>query len=248
LHPDTLLVSIMHANNEIGTIQDIASLARVTHEKSGALFHTDAAQTVGKIPVDMTTAGIDLMSFSAHKVYGPKGIGALALAPRSPRTRLQPLIHGGGHEHGLRSGTLNVPAIVGFAAALDLAVSRLAEDTQRLAALRDDFVRRLTAGLPDVRINHPPRHVLPNTANLCLPGVSAEELITALPQLAFSTGAACASKSTEPSHVLRAIGLTDVQAKSSIRISLGRDHTGEEIATAAREIIAVAQTLRAKLT
>lgn len=247
LRPDTALVSVMHANNEIGTIQNIAELARVTH-RHGALFHTDAAQTVGKIPVDVTRLGVDLMSFSAHKIYGPKGIGALYIAPRTPRIRIQPLIHGGGHELGLRSGTLNVAAIVGFATALDVAMRRMAEDGPRIAALRYDFVRRVTEDLGEVCINHPLDNVLPNTANLCLTRVNAEELITALPQLAFSTGAACAAKSTQPSHVLTAIGLSDAQAKSSIRISLGRGNTAEEIASAVQAIVTAATASRAKLT
>lgn len=246
LRPDTALVSIMHANNEIGTIQDIAVLARITHENSKALFHTDAAQTVGKIPVDVQTLDLDLMTFSAHKLYGPKGIGALYVAPRKSRIRLFPLLHGGGHEFGLRSGTLNVPAIVGFAKAIELCLKEMSVEMRRLAAMRNQIIIDLKSRLEFVPLNGHPRDRLPGNINLGFEYVDADELMTSLTSVAVASGAACSTGSTEPSYVIQALGRSRDYAKSCLRISLGRYTTEEECGVAVREIVAVVEELRKK--
>lgn len=246
LRPETALVSIMQANNEIGTIQDIKRLAKITHENSGALFHTDAAQTLGKIPVDVKALDVDLMTFSAHKLYGPKGIGVLYVAPRKPRIRLFPLLHGGGHEFGLRSGTLNVPAIVGFARAVELCLKEMPVEMRRLSALRNQIIIDLKSRLEFVHLNGDPRERLPNNINLCLEYIDADELMTKLTSVAVASGAACSSGSTEPSYVIQSLGRSRDYAKSCVRISLGRYTSEEEIKVAVEEIVERVGELRKK--
>lgn len=246
LKKHTALVSIMYANNEIGTIQNIRELARITHENSAALFHTDAAQAVGKIPVDVMQDGVDLLSFSAHKIYGPKGIGALYVRARVPKINLVPLLHGGGHEFGLRSGTLNVPGIVGFAEGLRLCEQELSEEMVRLTRLRDDFTREILAKLDYVEINGSVTNRLPGNMNLSFRFVDAGELMLAMPGLAVSSGSACATGSTEPSPVILAIGKDKQVAKSSLRFGLGRFTTEDDMKHAAEIVVKAVKKLREK--
>jgi cysteine desulfurase len=224
----TVLVSVMLGNNEIGTVQPIADIGRLCRER-GVLFHVDATQGVGKIPVDVNAMQIDLMSLSAHKIYGPKGVGALYVRRRSPRVRLAIQMDGGGHERGMRSGTLNVPGIAGFGAAAEICQKEMAEEGVRIRCLRDRLHDGLRDNLTDVRLNGDPLERLPGTLNLCLEGVDADALQVAVPRVAVSAGSACTSASITPSHVLKAIGLTDQQARSSLRLSLGRFTTAAEI-------------------
>lgn len=244
--PNTTLVSVMAANNEIGTLQNIAELVKITRRHPGVLFHCDGAQAVGKISLDVTKLDVDLLSFSAHKIYGPKGIGALYVAPRRPKILLRPLLYGGGHEGGVRSGTLNVPAILGFAAALKICVSEMIVETSRQIALRDYFVKNILAALDFTFLNGSLTERLPNNVNLCFEGVSADELMLALPELAVASGAACSSGGTEPSHVIQALGKTREQAKSSLRVSLGRFTTEQEVEKAMKIIVAAVKKLREK--
>ena len=226
LRDDTVLVSIMHVNNEIGVVQDIATIGDLCRER-GILFHVDATQSVGKLPIDLSQLNVDLMSFSAHKIYGPKGIGALYVS-RKPRVRLEAQIHGGGHERGMRSGTLPVHQIVGMGEAYRIAKDEMDAEMVRLGALRS----RLWAGLnriEQVQLNGSLAHGAANILNVGFRYVDGESLVMALKDLAVSTGSACTSASMEPSYVLRAIGLDDELAHSSIRFSLGRFTTEEEI-------------------
>lgn len=223
---DTVLVSVMHVNNEIGVVQDIATIGDLCRER-GILFHVDATQSVGKLPIDLSVLNVDLMSFSAHKIYGPKGIGALYVS-RSPRIRLDAQIHGGGHERGMRSGTLPVHQIVGMGEAYCIAKEEMTHEMARLGALRS----RLWAGLSsieEVYLNGSLAQGAANILNVSFNYVDGESLIMALKDLAVSTGSACTSASMEPSYVLRALGLNDELAHSSIRFSLGRFTTEEEI-------------------
>lgn len=226
LRDDTVLVSIMHVNNEIGVVQDIATIGDLCRER-GIIFHVDATQSVGKLPIDLSQLNVDLMSFSAHKIYGPKGIGALYVS-RKPRVRLEAQIHGGGHERGMRSGTLPVHQIVGMGEAYRIAREEMSVEMARLGALRN----RLWAGLnriEQVQLNGSLEHGAANILNVGFRYVDGESLIMALKDLAVSTGSACTSASMEPSYVLRAIGLDDELAHSSIRFSLGRFTSEEEV-------------------
>ena len=227
----TILVTIMAANNEIGTLAPIAEIGRICRSR-GIRFHTDATQAVGKIPLDVQSMNVDLMSFSAHKMYGPKGIGALYLRTSRPALRLVPQIDGGGHERGLRSGTLNVPAIVGFGIAAEIAMRELAHDALHTAGLRDRLVRELLDALPGVTLNGPPTERLPNNASLTFVGADADRLMMDMKDLAVSTGSACSSATPSPSHVLKAIGLAPGNIRSTLRIGLGRFTTEEEISYA----------------
>lgn len=238
----TLLVAVMWANNETGVVQPIPEIAEIVRER-GALFMTDATQAVGKIPVDVRHA--DLLVCSAHKVYGPKGVGVLYRSRRRPRVRLEPEITGGGQEDGLRSGTLNVPGIVGFGKAAEVAGERLEADAARLAALRDRLETALLGRVPDARVNGSAEHRLPNTANLTFPGTHGK-LLSALRGVAASVGSACRTKSARPSHVLTALGLSDDDAFAALRLSLGRFTTAAEIERAIEEIAAAVETLRAE--
>jgi cysteine desulfurase len=239
----TILVSVMFANNEIGVIQPIREISRVVRER-GVLFHSDATQAVGKIPVHVEEDGIDLLSFSAHKLYGPKGVGALYVRSRNPRVELVPQIDGGGHERGLRSGTLNVPAIVGFGEACAICQREMEGEGQRLAALRDRLMNRLLAELDEVVIHGSLKHRLPNNLNLSFLGVEASTLMMNVKELAVSSGSACSSATPEPSHVLRALGLPADLARGAIRIGLGRFNTEEEIEYAAGRLIEAVRKLR----
>lgn len=223
----TILISIMYANNEIGVIQDVRAISKIAKEK-GILFHTDATQAVGKIPVDVIADGIDLMSFTAHKMYGPKGIGALYVRRRNPRVKVTSQIDGGGHERGMRSGTLNVPGIVGFGKACEICAQDLESDTQRIAALRD----RLEKGLLELEesyVNGSVENRLPHVTNISFKFVEGEGLMMGVKDIAVSSGSACTSASLEPSYVLKALGLDDELAHSSLRFGLSRFTTEEEV-------------------
>jgi len=226
--PGTILVSIMAANNEIGTIAPLEAIGALCSEH-GALFHTDATQAAGKVPLDMHAMHIDLMSFSAHKMYGPKGVGALAVRSGRPAIRLVPLFDGGGHERGIRPGTLNVPGIAGFGVASEIAAAVMAEESGRLSGLRDRLVAGVSEALEGTRVNGHPAHRLPHNANLLFPGARADAVMMAMKDIAVSSGSACSTASPEPSHVLRAIGLTREETLCSLRFGLGRFTTGEEI-------------------
>lgn len=226
LRPETCLVSVMHANNEIGTINDVAAIAEVAHA-GGAPLHVDAAQSVGKIAVDVGALDVDLLSISAHKFYGPKGVGALYRRRRNP-VQLEAQIHGGGHERGLRSGTLATHQIVGMGKAAQLAMDALADESQRLCGLRRRLLAAI-ADMPGLRLNGHAERRLPGALNISVADVDGEALLLSLPEFALSTGSACTSASLEPSHVLRALGLPDALAHSSLRISLGRFSTAAEV-------------------
>ncbi|PSR01983.1 MAG: IscS subfamily cysteine desulfurase [Bacteroidetes bacterium QS_8_68_28] len=238
---ETVLAAVMLANNETGVLQPIEELAEIARE-AGVLFLTDATQAVGKIPVEAERA--DLLVASAHKFYGPKGAGVLYRSRRRPRVRSEPLIHGGGQEGGLRGGTLNVPALAGMGAAAELAQEHRSEDAARLEALRDRFEKHLKAEIPDVRINGAGTERLPQTANVTFPGVRAETLESELRDLAVSTGSACSTGSKAPSHVLKGMGLTDAEARATLRFSLGRPTTEEEVQFAAERVTEAVGELR----
>jgi cysteine desulfurase len=244
LGPRTILVSIMTANNEIGTIHPIREISGIVHARSRALFHTDAAQAAGKIPVDVEEWKVDLLSISAHKIHGPKGIGALYVR-RRPRVRLVPLFHGGGHERGLRSGTLNVPAIAGMGEALEIASREMERDAAHTGRLRDRLHAALRSSLEGVHLNGHPTERLPNNLNVSFDLVEAEDLLRALPDVAVSTGAACSSASLDPSHVIAALGGGESRAQSSLRFGLHRFTTEEEIDFVAGETIRAVRELRA---
>jgi cysteine desulfurase len=236
---DTLLVSAMAANNEIGCLHPLFEIAAIAH-RNGALFHCDAVQSVGLLRFDVNAAGADLVSLSAHKLYGPKGVGALYVARRTPPIEIAPMFDGGGHERGLRSGTLNVPAIVGFGRASEICREAREDEAARLAALRDRLWSGLSRKIDGVHPNGPMSSRLPNNLNFRVEGVHGESLLKAIAsRLAVSSGAACATASAEPSHVLRALGLTDEEARASIRFGLGRFNTEQEI-DAAVDILAQA--------
>ena len=238
-----VLVTILAANNEIGTLQPIDEIGALCHER-GVLFHTDAAQAVGKIPVDVNRSNIDLLSISGHKIYGPKGIGALYVRRRNPRVQLAEQMHGGGHERGLRSGTLNVPGIVGLGAACEIAGAEMESESVRLAALRDRLQAKLEAGLDHLRVNGSQQHRLPGNLNMTFAGVDSETLMMGAKDVALSSGSACTSAKIEPSHVLRALGLDEEAAHSSIRFGLGRFNTEEEVDYVAERLIDVVKKLR----
>ena len=238
----TTLVSVMAANNEIGVLQPLAAIAAVAH-RAGAWFHTDASQAAVFSPLDMGAHDIDLLSCTAHKLYGPKGVGAL-VARRASKVRLAPVQHGGGHERGLRSGTLNVAGIVGFGEAARLARERRSADGARLAMLRDRLWRRLGEALPGVHLRGAADPRLPHNLNVGFDGVTGRDLVLALADIAVSPGAACASTSAAPSHVLLALGLTEAQARSSLRFGLLRTTTEAEVDRVADRVIEVVQALR----
>ncbi len=238
-----LLVSIMAANNEIGTLQPFDDIGRLCHDR-GILFHTDAAQAAGKIPLDVNRSHIDLLSISGHKIYGPKGVGALYVRRRNPRVALAEQMHGGGHERGMRSGTLNVPGIVGLGAACEIAAAEMSQESARLAALRNRLESRLESALDRAHVNGSREHRLPGNLNMTFDHVDGESLMMGLKDVAVSSGSACTSAAIEPSHVLRAIGLTDEAAHSSIRFGLGRFNTEEEIDYVADRLVDVVHKLR----
>ena len=224
----TILVSIMAANNEIGTLQPIKSIGKLCKEK-GILFHTDAVQSAGKVALDVEEMGIDLLSLSAHKFYGPKGIGALYVRKKDPRVRLEPIIDGGGHERGLRSGTLPVPFIVGFGSAAAIARTEMAEESKRTFRLRERLRNGIMSQLPETYVNGHPDERLPGNANISFAYVEGEGLMMGIKDVAVSSGSACTSASLEPSYVLRALGVGDELAHSSIRFGIGRFNTEAEV-------------------
>ncbi len=238
----TVLVSIMLANNEIGTVQPVAEIGKLCREK-GVLFHCDAVQGLGKVPFNVEEAQADLVSITAHKLYGPKGVGALYVR-RKPRVRIAPLIDGGGHERGMRSGTLNVPAIVGFGKAAELARLEMAEESQRLLGLRERLRKKLFAGLDMLVLNGSLEHRLPGNLNVSFAFVEGEAMMMAIKDVAVSSGSACTSASLEPSYVLRACGVEEDMAHSSIRFGIGRFNTEEEIDYVAELVISKVKKLR----
>jgi cysteine desulfurase len=243
LRPDTVLVSIMFANNEIGTVNPIAEIGALCREK-GVLFHTDAVQAAGKVEIDVEAMKIDLLSITAHKMYGPKGVGALYVR-RKPRVRLMPQIDGGGHERGLRSGTLNVPGIVGFGKAAEIARLELPDESKRLLALRERLHKKLSDGVPQVVVNGSMEHRLPGNLNISFAYVEGESMLMAINKhVAVSSGSACTSASLEPSYVLRALGVGDDLAHSSLRFGLGRFNTEAEIDQVADLVVKSANRLR----
>lgn len=244
LTPRTVLVSIMAANNEIGTLQPIRALGRLCKER-GVLLHTDAAQAAGKVPLDVEDMGIDLLSLSAHKMYGPKGVGALYIRRRDPRVRLEPQMDGGGQERGLRSGTSNVPGIVGFGVACELCHQEMASESVRLTDLRERLRQGIQEQLSDVKLNGHPAERLPGNLNLSFAHIKGEALLMALRDIAVSSGSACTTASLEPSYVLKALGLDDELAHGSIRFGLGRFNTAEETDTVVQEVVRVVRYLRA---
>lgn len=233
----TLLVSVMAVNNEIGVVQDLAAIGAVAKE-AGALFHTDAAQASGRVPLDVGGMRIDLLSLSAHKIYGPKGIGALYVR-RRPRARVAPLFSGGGQERGLRSGTLPAPLVVGFGEAARLAAAEMALDAGRVAGQRDRFMAALDAALPGTRLNGHPERRVPGNLNLTFPGgIDAQALMASAPEVCVSTGSACSSAAVEPSYVLRALGLPEAEARATLRIGIGRFTSPAEVDRAAAALAA----------
>jgi len=239
----TILISIMYANNEIGVLQPIAEIGKLAKER-GVLFHSDATQAVGKVPVNVLTDNIDLLSISAHKMYGPKGVGALYVRRKGPRVQLTAQIDGGGHERGMRSGTLNVPGIVGLGEACAIAQKEMPEESKRMAYLRDKLKDRLLASLDEVYINGTMEHRLPNNLNISFAFVEGESLLMGINDIAVSSGSACTSATLEPSYVLKALGAGDDIAHSSIRFGLGRFNTEEEVDYVAAKVIDVVNKLR----
>jgi cysteine desulfurase len=239
----TILVSIMYANNEIGVLQPVREIGKLCKER-GILFHTDAVQATGKVPVNVIQDNIDLLSLSGHKFYGPKGIGALYVRRKNPRVQLTAQIDGGGHERGMRSGTLNVPGIVGLGAAAEFAHKEMAEESARLRDLRDYLKQRLESELDEVFINGSMEHRLPNNLNMSFAYVEGESLLMGINDIAVSSGSACTSATLEPSYVLKALGMGDDLAHSSIRFGLGRFNTKEEVDYTADRLIEVVRKLR----
>ena len=239
----TILISIMYANNEIGVVQPMAEIGKIAKEK-GILFHSDAVQAVGKIPVNVIADGIDILSLTAHKLYGPKGVGALYVRRRSPRVQITAQMDGGGHERGMRSGTLNVPGIVGLGYACELARKEMPEESKRMSFLRDKLKDRLTRDLDEVYINGTMEHHLPNNLNISFAYVEGESLLMGINDIAVSSGSACTSATLEPSYVLKALGAGDDIAHSSIRFGLGRFNTEEEVDYVGDKVVDVVQKLR----
>lgn len=239
----TILVSIMAANNEIGVVQPVAEIGKLCHER-GILFHTDAVQAVGKIPVDVNAMQIDALSLSGHKIYGPKGIGALYVRRRNPRVQISEQIHGGGHERGMRSGTLNVPGIVGLGKACEICMEEMDAETKRLTGLRDHLKQKLESSLDYVHVNGSMEHRLPGNLNMSFVYVEGESLLMGINDVAVSSGSACTSATLEPSYVLKALGLGDDVAHSSIRFGLGRFTTAAEVDYVADKVIDVVRKLR----
>ena len=239
----TILVSIMYANNEIGVLQPIREIGKLCKER-GVLFHTDAVQAAGKVPVDVIADNVDLLSLSGHKMYGPKGVGALYVRRRNPRVQLTAQMDGGGHERGMRSGTLNVPGIVGLGKAAELCRQEMAEESKRMAYLRDKLKDRLLAALDEVYINGTMEHRLPNNLNISFAYVEGESLLMGINDVAVSSGSACTSATLEPSYVLKALGAGDDIAHSSIRFGIGRFNTEAEVDYVAQKVIDVVQKLR----
>jgi len=241
---DTVLVSVMAANNEIGVIQPVREIGAICRER-GVLLHCDAAQAFGKIPLDVERDAIDLLSITAHKLYGPKGAGALYVRRRNPRVAVAAQMDGGGHEAGMRSGTLNVPGIVGFGEACAIAAEEMGGEAERVAALRDRLRERLAAELAGISVNGSMEHRLPGNLNISIEGVEGDALLMSVPELALSTGSACSSATVEPSHVIRALGVGEERARGALRFGLGRWTDVAEVDYAAGRIAEAARRLRA---
>jgi cysteine desulfurase len=241
--PKTILISIMHANNEIGVIQPIAEIGKLAKEKK-IVFHVDAVQAVGKIPVDVQKDGVDLLSISAHKMYGPKGVGALYVRRKDPRVEVAAIIDGGGHERGMRSGTLNVPGIVGLGKACEICQKEMPEEITRLRGLRDKLKEAIVSRLDGTAVNGSIEHRLPNNLNLSFTGVEGDALLMGINDVAVSSGSACTSAMIEPSYVLRALGVSDDLSHSSIRFGLGRFNTEEEVEYVADRVVETVKRLR----
>jgi cysteine desulfurase len=241
---ETILVSIMHGNNEIGTLQPIAEIGKLCRERE-VFFHTDACQTFGKVPIDVSGMGIHLLTLSAHKICGPKGVGAMYVRRKNPRVRCEPVLHGGGHERGMRSGTLNVPGIVGLGRAAELCQQQMDSEAARLAALRDRLQDGIMTQLDEVYLNGHPTERTPTTLNLSFAYIEGESLMMSMKDVAVSSGSACTSASLEPSYVLRALGIGDELAHSSIRFSVGRFNTADEIDYVVKTVVAAVKKLRA---
>jgi len=239
----TILVSIMFANNEIGVVQPVAEIGKLCHERN-VIFHTDGVQAVGKIPVDVNAMKIDVLSLTAHKIYGPKGVGALYVRRRNPRVQISAQLDGGGHERGMRSGTLNVPGIVGLGAACEIAREEMAAESARLIRLREKLKAKLEGALDYVHVNGSMEHRLPGNLNMSFVYVEGESLLMGINEIAVSSGSACTSATLEPSYVLKALGLGDDVAHSSIRFGLGRFNTEAEVDYVADKLIDVVQKLR----
>jgi cysteine desulfurase len=239
----TILISIMYANNEIGVVQPVAEIGKIAKER-GVLFHTDAVQAVGKIPVNVIKDNIDLLSMSAHKMYGPKGVGALYVRRKSPRVQLTAQMDGGGHERGMRSGTLNVTGIVGMGQAAAICHREMAEETVRLRGMRDFLKETLMREIDEVYINGTMEHRLPHNLNMSFAYVEGESLLMGINEIAVSSGSACTSATLEPSYVLKALGMGDDLAHSSIRFGVGRFNTQAEIEYTADKLIQVVRKLR----
>ena len=241
--PKTILITIMYANNEIGVIQPIEEIGKIAKEK-GVFFHTDAVQAAGKVPVDVQKENIDLLSISAHKFYGPKGAGALYVRRRNPRVQLASIIDGGGHERGMRSGTLNVPGIVGLGKAVELAQNEMPEESVRLRGLRDHLKEALFAKLDELYINGSMIHRLPHNLNVSFAYVEGESMLMGINDVAVSSGSACTSATLEPSYVLKALGVGEDLAHTSIRFGLGRFNTREEVDYVVKRVVEVVSRLR----
>jgi cysteine desulfurase len=239
----TVLISVMAANNEVGTLQPIREIGCLCKEH-GVLFHSDAVQALGKIPFDVEELGVDLLSISGHKMYGPKGVGALYVRSRNPSVQLDPIVYGGGQERGLRSGTVAVPLVVALGVACELAEGHLATEPSRLRALRDRLLSRLLSAIPTAVVHGKQSDTLPGLLNLGLPGVDGDDLVHCLKGVAVSQGSSCSAGSFEPSHVLRALGVSDDLARASIRMGIGRFTTAQEIDQAAERIVAAIETLK----
>src|SRR5262250_79591 len=239
----TILVTIMAANNEIGVLQPIAEIGKLCHEK-GVVFHTDATQAVGKVPIDVIKQNIDLASISAHKMYGPKGVGALYVRRKSPRVQISPIIDGGGHERGMRSGTLNVPGIAGLGKACEICMEEMPQESVRLAGMRDRLKDKVMSGLDEVYINGSMEHRLPQNLNISFAYVEGESLLMGINDVAVSSGSACTSATLEPSYVLKALGTGDDLAHSSIRFGIGRFNSEAEVDYVAERVIDTVERLR----
>ena len=239
----TILISLMHGNNEIGTVQDIAKIGAIA-KKHGVLFHTDATQTAGRLPINVEEMGIDLLSMSAHKMYGPKGVGALYVRRKSPRVKLSPVIFGGGHERGMRSGTLNVPGIVGFGEACAICTREMSSEIERQLGLRARLWKGLQAELDELYLNGHPTDRLPGNLNVSFAYVEGESLLMGIKDIAVSSGSACTSASLEPSYVLKALGVTEDLAHTSIRFGIGRFTTEEEIDFTIKSLVREVKRLR----
>jgi cysteine desulfurase len=239
----TILISIMYANNEIGVVQPMKEIGKIAKEK-GILFHSDAVQAIGKIPVNVAEDGIDVLSLTAHKLYGPKGVGALYVRRRNPRVQITAQMDGGGHERGMRSGTLNAPGIVGLGAACEIAKREMPEESKRLSFLRDKLKDKLMGSLDEVYINGTMEHRLPHNLNISFAYVEGESLLMGINDIAVSSGSACTSATLEPSYVLKALGAGDDLAHSSIRFGLSRFNTEEEVDYVANKVIDVVKKLR----